>query len=111
MTLVVLLFASQVGAADKPDFAREVQPILSENCYACHGPDAKARKADLRLDTREGALRKKDPVIVPGKSTDSELIKRIVSADENEAMPPPHINKKISAKQLATLQTNVTPAI
>ena len=104
MTLLVLLFASQVGAADKPDFAREVQPILSENCYACHGPDAKARKADLRLDTREGALRKKDPVIVPGKSADSELIKRIVSADENEAMPPPHINKMISAKQLATLK-------
>ena len=46
MTLVVLLFASQVGAADKPDFAREVQPILSENCYACHGPDAKARATE-----------------------------------------------------------------
>ena len=103
-SLLALLLTSQVRAADKPDFARDVQPILSENCYACHGPDAKARKADLRLDTQDGALRKKDPVIVPGKSADSELIRRILSADENEVMPPPHINKKISAKQVATLK-------
>ena len=103
-SILVVLLASQVRAADKPDFARDVQPILSENCYACHGPDAKARKAELRLDTQEGALRKKDPVIVPGKSAESEVIKRIVSTDEEEAMPPKHFNKKVSAKQLATLK-------
>ena len=104
-SLFALLFAMPLRAAEAPvDFARDVQPILSENCYACHGPDAKARKADLRLDTADGALRKKDPVIVPGKSADSEVIKRIASTEEEEAMPPKHFNKKVSAKQLATLK-------
>ena len=104
LALLAALFASQIRAADKPDFARDVQPILSEYCYACHGPDAKARKADLRLDTAEGALRKKDPVVAPGKSADSELILRIVSTDENEVMPPPHVKKPVPAKQLGILK-------
>ena len=54
---VALACASRLTAADV-DFARDVLPILSDNCFACHGPDAKARKADLRLDTKEDALRR-----------------------------------------------------
>ncbi len=104
-SLFALLFALPLRAAEAPvDFARDVQPILSENCYACHGPDAKARKAELRLDTADGALRKKDPVIAPGKSADSEIIKRIASTEDEDAMPPEHFNKKVSPKQLATLK-------
>src|SRR4030095_6305162 len=76
----VLLCALAVPAAaqDKVDFARDVLPILSDNCFKCHGPDEKARKADLRLDVKENALRKDGP-IVPGKSAASELVIRIES--------------------------------
>ena len=66
---------------------RAADPL--RNCLLCHGPDAKARKADLRLDVKESALRKKEPIIVPGKSDESELIRRIKSDDPDELMPPP----------------------
>jgi hypothetical protein len=105
------LTAVVVGHADAPapavagkvDFARAVLPILSENCFQCHGPDAGARKGDLRLDTREDALRKNEPVIVPGKSADSELIRRITSTKSN-VMPPPKAKKKLTAEQIDTLK-------
>ena len=91
-------------AADRVDFAREVLPILSENCFLCHGPDAGTRKGDLRLDIQEGALRKQDPVVIPGKSNDSELIKRLLTAEKREVMPPPKTNKKLTPQQIALLQ-------
>src|SRR5215211_6551427 len=86
----------------KIDFDREVRPILADNCYECHGPDEKARKAKLRLDTREGAFRVRDgeSVITPGKSAESELIKRITSTDPDEHMPPPDSNHKLTARQI-----------
>ena len=102
--LLMALVPTGVGAVETPNFARDVQPILSEYCYACHGPDPKARKAKLRLDTAEGALRKKAAVIEAGKSADSELIRRIESDDVNEVMPPPQFNKNMTAKHLATLK-------
>ncbi|MBY0527919.1 MAG: PSD1 and planctomycete cytochrome C domain-containing protein [Gemmataceae bacterium] len=107
MLLAISLFsmsAREVGAADKIDFAREVLPILSDNCFQCHGPDAAARKGDLRLDTREGALRKEDPVIVPGKSGASSLLQRVTSSKKSEMMPPPKSNKKLTPAQIGTLQ-------
>ena len=67
------------GNAPAVSFSRDVLPILSENCLVCHGPDAKVRKADLRLDIKESALRTKEPIIVPGKSAESELIRRVES--------------------------------
>src|SRR5258708_3699045 len=81
----------------KVDFARDIRPIFSENCYQCHGPDEKARKAKLRLDTKEGAFRVKDgkAVIVPGKGSESELINRVTNKDPDEIMPPPKSNKKL----------------
>lgn len=85
-----LLAAARVAEA-AVDFNREVRPILSDKCFHCHGPDESKRKAKLRLDTKEGAFRLKDgeAVIVPGKSAESELIHRVLSKDEDEAMPPP----------------------
>src|SRR5262245_57319207 len=70
--------------AERPvDFDREIRPILSEHCYECHGPDPKARKADLRLDRKDDAFRDREgyAVIVPGNVEESELIRRITSDD------------------------------
>ncbi|MBI3877019.1 MAG: PSD1 domain-containing protein [Verrucomicrobia bacterium] len=92
-------------AADRRvDFNRDVLPVLSDNCFACHGPDEKTRKARLRLDTRDGALRTKDPVIVPGKAGQSELIKRLTTKDPDGVMPPPDSKRKPTAQQIETLR-------
>ncbi len=86
---------SSAHAAEPVNFSREVLPILSENCLSCHGPDDSHRKAELRLDIREGATRLKDgaAAIVPGKPEASELMARIVSSDKDEVMPTPKSNK------------------
>ncbi|MCU0703494.1 MAG: PSD1 and planctomycete cytochrome C domain-containing protein [Fimbriiglobus sp.] len=97
--LLLITVAANVGAAGKIDFRRDVRPILAEHCFACHGPDDKARKAKLRLDTREGAMRS----IIPGKPADSEFIARLVSKDTQDVMPPPEHKKPLTAKQIATL--------
>jgi hypothetical protein len=101
--LALCALAGLTGAQDKVDFARDVLPVLSDNCFKCHGPDEKARKADLRLDTKEDALRKGGP-ITPGKSAESELVKRIESADPSAVMPPPKTNKKLKPEQVAVLK-------
>jgi hypothetical protein len=93
------------AAEAKPiDFSRDVLPILSNHCFQCHGPDARARKAKLRLDTPDGALRKEDPVIVPGSSAESELIRRVSSSEAGEVMPPARTNRKLTAAQIQTLR-------
>ena len=103
--LFFILFAGQTAARAAPvDFGRDVLPILSNNCFRCHGPDARARKAKLRLDTQDGALRKAEPVIVSGKSADSELVRRITSADPDQVMPPPSANKKLTPRQVEVLK-------
>ena len=91
----------------KISFNREIRPILSEQCFSCHGFDAKHRKADLRLDTREGALADNDGVraIIPGDPAKSELWQRLLSTDPEEVMPPPEAHKpKLTAKQKDTLR-------
>ncbi len=105
-TLVLVILCCHVGRAADVDFARDVLPILSENCFHCHGPDEGARKAALRLDTKEGAFKKKRErtMIVPGKSAESEVIARVSSADAEAIMPPPDSNRKLTAKQIATLK-------
>lgn len=81
-------------------FNRDIRPILSNKCFFCHGPDEKTREADLRLDTREGALEDHDgfSAVVPGKPDDSELIYRVTEATGDEAMPPPHAKKESLTK-------------
>jgi hypothetical protein len=88
-----------LAADDGIRFNRDVRPILSENCFACHGQDAKKRKAKLRLDQIEGALAERDGVraIVPGNLEQSELWVRINEKDEDEVMPPPKSHKKMTA--------------
>lgn len=106
--LALVLFGGWPAlAADPPvDFSRDVLPILSDNCFFCHGPDQKARKAQLHFDTKEGAFRVRDgeAVIIPGKSGESELVRRISSHDEDEVMPPAKSNRKLTAKQVDTLK-------
>jgi hypothetical protein len=89
---------------DRPalEYNRDIRPILAENCFACHGPDSAARKADLRLDRREAAI--EAGAIVPKESESSEMIARINSKDRDEVMPPPATTKTLSAAQKETLR-------
>jgi hypothetical protein len=101
---VLYLQAGRASAAEKIDFSRDVLPILSANCFKCHGPDQNARKAKLRLDTKDGALRANDPIIVPGKSAESELVRRTSSVKDDVRMPPPSANRKLTAQQIEVLR-------
>jgi hypothetical protein len=101
--LGVILWASGTSAAsDKVQFNRDVRPILSENCFACHGPDSASRKANLRLDQRAAAV--EAGAITPGDLEDSELFARIDSHDVKQIMPPPATKKTLTAEQKATLK-------
>src|SRR6187549_3878685 len=88
------------------DFVRDVQPVLSEKCYHCHGPDEAARKAKLRLDVREEAIRERDGIraIVPGKHDESDLWVRITSKDPDEVMPPPKEHHTLSPAEVETFK-------
>jgi hypothetical protein len=95
------------GKTPRVDFHRHIRPILSDHCFARHGPDQKSRKAKLRLDTREGAFAKLPggrATIVPGKPNKSELIERVAAHDETEVMPPPQTGKKLTAEQITLLK-------
>ncbi len=96
------VFGEEIRVPDRIEFNRDVRPILSDNCFACHGPDASHRKAKLRLDVREMALARE--AFVPGKPADSELVVRINSKDEDEMMPPPDSHKKLSARDKLILE-------
>lgn len=107
--LVIALssLASQMASAAAPlDFNRDIRPILSDNCFACHGFDANKRKADLRLDTPEGAYQAIDGIqpIKPGDPAASSIITRILTTDADEIMPPPESHKKITSQQAEILQ-------
>lgn len=99
LTTVLTGLALGLGWADAPSFDRDILPILSDRCFPCHGPDPKSRKGDLRLDVASDALRKENPVIIPGKAADSELIKRLISTEPSEVMPPPKFGKPITPEQ------------
>src|SRR5688500_11952523 len=88
---LVAALAGRAAAAEPLDFGRDVRPILSRHCFKCHGPDEKSRKAKLRLDVRDGALR----VLEPGKPDKSEIIRRILSEEDDEKMPPPAVKNPL----------------
>ncbi|MEO2034869.1 MAG: DUF1549 domain-containing protein, partial [Planctomycetaceae bacterium] len=102
-TILVLecLASVMANAADTVDFDRDVRPILSENCFHCHGPDSKARKADLRLDTRMGIF---ESVVVAGMVSESELYRRITEPDAEQRMPPAATGLKLTKNEQDTLR-------
>jgi Protein of unknown function (DUF1553)/Protein of unknown function (DUF1549)/Concanavalin A-like lectin/glucanases superfamily/Planctomycete cytochrome C len=99
--LLSLTVISAARAQTTIEYNRDVRPILAENCFACHGPDSASRKAGLRLDQREAAIKKK--AFKPGNAKDSELISRITSSDVEKIMPPPKAHKKLTQAQKDTL--------
>jgi len=104
---LISLLAAAPAVAKPVDFNREILPILVENCFTCHGPDADERKAELRLDTHEGTLGKGesgDIAVVPGKSAESAVIARILSKDRDEVMPPPKSKHQLTTAQKDLLQ-------
>jgi hypothetical protein len=93
---------TKAGGPARLDFNRDIRPILSDNCFACHGPDDKERKAKLRFDRPDDAIKPAksgDYAIVPGNPAKSKLIERILSTDPEEVMPPPKTGKKLTAEQ------------
>jgi hypothetical protein len=106
VALSLLACSGALCAAGKVDFNRDVQPILSENCYQCHGPDKDKRKGELRLDQEKDAKAKHDDVtpVVPGNSSDSDLVRRILTKDADDLMPPAKSHKKLTAAQIDTLK-------
>jgi len=110
LTIVLVLWSSPLTRADSKDepvsFNRDIRPILSDVCFQCHGPDAKERKADLRLDNDEQLFAERDGyrILVPGDPAKSDLFRRLISTDADEQMPPPKSGKKISAAQIATIR-------
>jgi hypothetical protein len=95
-----------VLAAEEVRYNRDIRPILSENCFSCHGPDEKSRKAKLRLDLPADALKehKTGIPIVPGDLKKSEVWARITSGDEDDVMPPPKSHLKLSADDKAKVK-------
>ena len=114
--VVAVLCASALwaGAATSPksttkpiEFNRDIRALLSDNCFTCHGPDEKGRKARLRLDTKEDAFKPAksgEHAIVPGDVKKSELIARITATDPDDIMPPPKTGKKLSPAQIELLK-------
>ena len=112
-TVAVALAVSAWSALPLPaadasvQFNRDIRPILSDNCTACHGPDAHARKAGLRLDTKDGIFEKtpkREPAVVPGHPEKSELWKHVSSTDPDEIMPPPDSHKTLKPEQKELLR-------
>jgi mono/diheme cytochrome c family protein len=101
----VPLFAR--AGENKVLFNRDIRPIFSDTCFQCHGPDEAKRKAGLRLDTRETAVKPAESgatAIVPGKPEESELVKRLLATDPDDVMPPAKLHKTIKPAQIETIK-------
>jgi Protein of unknown function (DUF1553)/Protein of unknown function (DUF1549)/Planctomycete cytochrome C len=102
-----LTFVSAAAAEQPLDFNRDVRPILSNKCFACHGPDEKVRQAGLRLDRAESATAELESgvtAIKPGDPEASELIRRITHADESQRMPPAEFGKPLTPEEIGVLR-------
>jgi len=104
-----IVLAAEVGESKSTvNFDREIRPILSQNCFACHGPDEQSRQADLRLDLKSGAFGEGESgelAIVPGSAEDSELFRRLISDDEDLLMPPPDSHKHLTKAEIELIRT------
>src|SRR5260370_19854138 len=97
---LALLLAGQSLRAGTIGYNSDIRPILTENCFPCHGADSAARKANLRLDRFEDAiLPRKDsqPAVVPGKPQESAMVTRITATDPDDIMPPAKTHKVLTA--------------
>ena len=94
--------SAQAQADAKVNFQRDIRPILSENCFACHGPDEKQRMANLRLDTKEGAFTERGDyrILFPGNAANSRLYQKISSRDKALHMPPPGSGRALTGQQI-----------
>jgi hypothetical protein len=104
---VPVVCAKEAPVPARIEFNRDVRPILSDNCFHCHGPDKNAREADLRLDLRDEATKptaSDATPIVAGKPAESEVVRRILSTDEGERMPPADSHKTLTARQKKILE-------
>ena len=104
---IALLLPAAAGAAEPVSFARDILPILSDTCFACHGPDEVGCKGGLRLDVQASAYGEGESgaiALVPGKPEASEVIARILSQDRDEVMPPPKALRQLTAPQKELLQ-------
>ncbi|NOZ38696.1 MAG: DUF1553 domain-containing protein [Planctomycetes bacterium] len=113
MTRIRLLFCAiligfpTVSQAESPiDFDRDIKPILSDNCYHCHGPDSESREAELRLDQKDSVFSERDGywIVQPGNLGESELIARLVTSDPDELMPPAESGKELTAEQIELMR-------
>ncbi len=106
--LITISFASFAFAGDdKVNFSRDILPLLSDNCFKCHGPDEANRESDLRLDKHESTLVKLESghaALVPGNSEQSELFHRIATTDADLKMPPEDSGKKLTEQQIALVK-------
>src|SRR2546429_1300794 len=113
LTALTLLAAGSIGAAfaasakkqsvtEPVDFSAQIRPIISSKCFSCHGPDESARKAKLRLDLRDEAIKGRKGVraIAPGDLDKSELVRRITTTDPDDIMPPPKSGRTLSAAEI-----------
>ena len=94
---LLLCLASPAVGAGSISYNRDIRPILSDDCFHCHGPDQKTRKGKFRLDVREDAVAK--GAIVPGKPGESGIIQRLLTKDPEELMPPPEAHKTVTSAQ------------
>ena len=105
--LIILALTAPALAIAELDYNRDVRPILADSCFNCHGPDPHSRKAELRLDTLDGATTKRKGgviPIVPRRPEESELVARIFSSDPDERMPPPEHHVPLSEKEKGVLK-------
>ncbi|MGY8655165.1 MAG: PSD1 and planctomycete cytochrome C domain-containing protein [Verrucomicrobiia bacterium] len=104
LALVLALGTSRSNAAVQ--FSRDVLPALSDACFQCHGPDANTRKGKLRLDDETDVKRDRggSPVVIPGQSAQSEIMRRLLSADPDEVMPPPELKRTLTTRQIENIR-------
>ena len=106
LLVAIAQLANRQVDAEEIDFNRQIRPLLSRNCFPCHGHDAKHREGELRLDTRTDAIAKREgkPAISPGKSSESALFLRIISDDPDMRMPPADSGSTLTAQEIQLLK-------
>jgi len=107
LLLAAALTTVAATAAERVQFNRDIRPIFSDTCFACHGPDESKNKGKLRLDSLEAARKggkSGDPAIVPGRPEQSSVMKRLLTTDPDDHMPPAEFHKVLSAAQVETVR-------